>query len=104
VAYEVVFSPEALADLVNLYDHIADATSPARALAYVEQVQADCLDFVTFPERGTCRDDLRPGLRTIGYRRRVTIAFHVTAGTVAIDRVLYAGRDLDALLAEDSDA
>jgi hypothetical protein len=38
-----------------------------------------------FPERGRRRDDLRPGLRIIGFGRRVTIAFHVAD---------YAGRDL----------
>jgi toxin ParE1/3/4 len=47
-----------------------------------------------FPERGTRRDDLRPGLRIVGYRRRVTIAFHVGDDSVTIDRVLYGGRDL----------
>ena len=104
VTHEVVFAPEALTDLLSLYDHLADAASPVRALAYVEQVQAYCLGFAAFPERGTRRDDLRPGLRTIGYQRCVTIAFHVATGTVVIDRILYGGRDLDVLLAEDGDA
>jgi toxin ParE1/3/4 len=56
VTHELVFAPEALADLVSLYDHLAEAASPARALAYVVQVHAYCLDFATFPERGTRRD------------------------------------------------
>jgi toxin ParE1/3/4 len=47
-----------------------------------------------FPERGTRRDDLRPDLRVTGVERRVTIAFHVTAEAVIIDRILYGGRDL----------
>ena len=47
-----------------------------------------------FPERGAQRDDLRPGLRVIGFERRVTIAFHITSETVVIDRVFYGGRDL----------
>src|SRR4030088_3019101 len=46
-----------------------------------------------FPERGTRRDDLRPGLRVTGFERRVTIAFHVTAEAVIIDRILYGGHD-----------
>jgi hypothetical protein len=37
---------------------------------------------VTFLERGTLRDDLRPGLRITTLRRRVTIAFHITDMTV----------------------
>jgi toxin ParE1/3/4 len=46
-----------------------------------------------FPERGTLRDDLRPGLRVIGFERRIAVAFHVQGGKVTILRVLYAGRD-----------
>jgi toxin ParE1/3/4 len=51
-----------------------------------------------FPERGRRRDDLRPGLRIIGFGRRVTIAFHVTGDRITIDRVLYGGRDLTQVL------
>jgi toxin ParE1/3/4 len=53
-------------------------------------------------ERGTRRDDLQPGLRIVGFERRVTIAFHVEPGTVTIDRVLYGGRDVDGILGDDS--
>ncbi len=45
-------------------------------------------------ERGTRRDDIRPGLRVVGFERRITIAFHVETNTVTIDRVLYGGRDI----------
>lgn len=101
MAHEVIFAPEALADLTSIYDRIAGETSPERALAYVERLQRYCLAFATFPERGMRRDELRPGLRTIGYRRRVTIAFHITPERVVIDRVLYGGRDVEGLLADD---
>ena len=101
MAHEVIFAPEALADLTSIYDRIAGEASPERALAYVERLQRYCLAFATFPERGMRRDDLRPGLRTIGYRRRVTIAFHITLERVVIDRVLYGGRDVEGLLADD---
>ncbi len=101
MAHRIVFSPEAQADLVELYDYIAEHGSPERALAYVERIEATCRGLATFPERGTRRDDLRPGLRVIGLARRVTIAFHVGAETVMIDRILYGGRDLPAALAED---
>jgi len=37
-----------------------------------------------------------------GFRRRVTIAFHMTATTVTIHRVLYGGRDLQPLYGEDA--
>ena len=100
---EVIFAPEALADLFELYDHIATDSSAERARDYTDRIVATCRNLVTFPERGTPRDDLRPGLRTTTYRRRVTIAFHVTATQVVIDRILYGGRNLPALFEEEND-
>ena len=46
------------------------------------------------PERGTRRDHIGPGLRVIGFGRRVAIAFHVGAERATIDRILYGRRDL----------
>ena len=96
MAHEVVFSPEALADLNSLYDHIASAASPERALVYVVKLQQYCLNFSIFPERGTRRDELRPGLRTIGYQRQATTAFHIAQDRLVIDRVLYGGRNMES--------
>jgi toxin ParE1/3/4 len=103
VTRQVVFAPEALQDLLQLYDFIAADSGSERAGGYTERIVAYCLTLVTFPERGTRRDDLRPGLRTTSFRRRVTIAFHVTATTVIIDRVLYGGRDLSPRLGREVD-
>jgi len=102
VTREVIFAPEALQDLFELYDYIAADSGAARARGYTDRVVAACLGLVTFPERGTRRDDLRPGLRTTTFRRRVTIAFHITVTTVTIDRVLYGGRDLKPLFDDET--
>jgi toxin ParE1/3/4 len=101
VTREAVFAPEAFEDLRKLYDDIALDAGAGRAQSYTERIVAHCLDLVTFPERGTRRDDLRPGLRTTTYRGRVTIAFHITATAVIIDRILYGGRDLPAIFEDD---
>ena len=103
MAREVIFSPEALTDLFALYDYIAATAGPGRARDYTDRIVATCRRLVTFPERGTPRDALRTGLRTMTYRRRVTIAFHVTVTQVIIDRILYGGRDLPALFEEARD-
>lgn len=97
MAIEIVFSPEARDDLLNLYDYIAEASGEDRALGYLERIETYCRGFGRFPVRGRRRDDLFPGLRVIGFERRVTIAFHVDSSRVVIDRVLYGGRDLSAL-------
>ena len=96
--HTVVFAPEARADLLDLYDYIAARGGAERALVYVERIEAYCRGFATFPERGLRRDDIRPGLRLVGFARRVSIAFQVTAETVTIIRVLYGGRDLTKAL------
>lgn len=93
--FRVAFSGQARADLLELYDYIADRGGETRALAYIERIERYCFGFASVPERGTRRDDIRPGLRTIGFKRRVTIAFHIDVRMVVIDRILYGGRDVE---------
>jgi toxin ParE1/3/4 len=92
-----LFVPEAQNDLKELYLYIAARAGDGRAMAYVERIEAYCLGFADFPERGTRRDDLFPGLRIVGFEGRVTLAFLVGADTVSFLRVLYGGGDLGAL-------
>ena len=94
----VVFSPEAAADLINLYEYIAERAGPRRAIGYIDRIEAYCAGFEFSAERGTRRDDIRLGLRIVGFERRVTIAFHVALSTVTIDRILYGGRDVQRAL------
>lgn len=95
---EIVFAPEAGDDLEQLYLFIAERSDPERAMAYVDRIETYCRKFGDFPERGTRRDDLFPGLRVVGFERRVTIAFRVDTETVTFLRILYSGRDVDALV------
>lgn len=55
-----------------------------------------CDGLGTFPERGTKRDDILPGLRVIGYRRRATIAFAIEPQKIVILGVFYGGQDFEA--------
>ena len=74
----VVYAPEAEGDLLSLFDHIADAASEAVAAGYLGRIKVWLEGFSTASERGTRRDDIRPGLRIIGFERRLTVAFTVT--------------------------
>jgi toxin ParE1/3/4 len=103
VTHEIIFAPEAQADLLRLYDDIASDAGAERARGYTDRIIVYCLSLATCPERGTRRDDLRPGLRTTPFRRRVTVAFHITVTTVTIDRILYGGRDLKQFFDEEDD-
>lgn len=95
---KVVFSPEALGDLISLYEYISADSGPARAIGYIERIENYCSKFDLASHRGTRRDDIRPGLRVVGFERRVTIAFHVDDTTVTIDRILYGGREIEDAL------
>jgi hypothetical protein len=44
---------------------------------------------------------LRPGLRIIGFERRVTIVFHITKERVIMDRILYGGQDIERRLSDE---
>jgi toxin ParE1/3/4 len=104
LAYRVVFGPEAQAQLASIYGYIAGEAGTSVALAFTTALVDYCESFTTFPERGTRRDDLRPGLRTIGFRRRVTIAFDITRETISIIGIFYGGQDIeDALRREVKD-
>ena len=97
-SYRVIFSPEAEAQLVAIYRGISERTAPTIADRFTGAIVDYCEKLETFPHRGTHRDDLRPGLRTIGFRRRVTIAFAVEAEAVTIIGIFYGGQDFEAAL------
>jgi toxin ParE1/3/4 len=101
VAREVYFRPEAEADLVGLYEYIAERSGAAIAGGYIERIEAACLALASYPERGTRRDDILPGLRTVGFERRATIAFRVLRTRVEIVTIAYGGRDFESDLRED---
>lgn len=89
----VVLSPEAVSDLETLYDWIAREASPEIAFNYIDRLETYVRGFDVASERGTLRADLRPGLRTVGFERRVTIAFTVTDDQALILRFFYGGQD-----------
>jgi toxin ParE1/3/4 len=103
MTFTVVFSASAKADLFAIYDYIADRAGEAIAVRFVERIEAYCLGFRDMPERGTKRDDLRPGLRTVGFRRRATILFEVENATaqVIIHGIYYGGRNFGDLAEDD---
>ena len=94
----VVFTPEARHDLFELYDWVAARAGSQIALTYIERIEAYCLGFDIVSERGHRRDDISPGLRIVGFERRITIAFAVDADHVTILRLYYGGQDWETKL------
>jgi len=101
--YRVAFALRAEAQLDQLYSYIADNAGEAAADHYVGAIVKHCMALAAFPERGTKRDDIRPNLRTMGYKRRVTIAFSVNHidEAVTILGIFYGGQNYSAILEGD---
>lgn len=71
------------------------------AEAYVEAILQRCFTLEAYASRGTPRDDIRPGLRTLVFRRQVTIAYAIEGDEVAVLGVGWRGQELKRLLARD---
>lgn len=98
MTHDVYFRPRAEADLIALYEYIAAEAGAVVAGNYLDRIEAACMALATFPERGTRRDDIMPGLRTVGFERRATIAFRVVRRRVEIVTIAYGGRDFEHAL------
>ena len=90
---KVVVSPEARDDLLGIYEWIADSAGTQTAIDLMERLENFCLRLDLASERGHLRDDIRPGLRIVGFERRATIAFSVSDDQVTILRMFWRGRD-----------
>ena len=101
MAYRIVFTPEARDQLDHLHSYIASAADAEIALRFADGILDHIARLSEFPERGTPRDDLRPGMRILAWRRRVTIAFVVEESDVVVIGIFYGGRDFETLLRED---
>ncbi len=98
MAHRIVVTHEAQGQLGAIYDYIADAASPDIALRFTNEILGHLDGLADHPRIGTPRDDLRPGLRTLTHRRRVTIAFIVEDDAVVIIGFYYGGQDFATLL------
>ena len=93
MTHRVVFSERAERQLDALYAVIERASGSVRAEKFTGEIVDFCMGLSLFPERGTRRDDLRPGLRVLGWRRCVSIALTVEPDKVVILGVFYGGQD-----------
>lgn len=99
--YRIIYHPQAEAELDTLYTEIAMQAGDRIAADYVDGLITFIEGLETFPERGTIRESPIPGLRIIGYRRSISLAFSVRGGEVLILGVFARGRDItDEILEE----
>ncbi len=96
----LVYSRRALADLDDIFDHIA-SDNPRRARSYVDEIQGVCRRLQRMPMKGIGRPDLGPGIRALPLWRRIVIIYTTKNDRVEILRVFSAGRDYEAIMRGD---
>jgi toxin ParE1/3/4 len=97
--HTISYTPEAEAQLVDLYRYIATEASPTTAERFTGAIVDRCEALSAFPDRGAPRFDVRPGLRTLPFRR-VTITYSVKDMEVIIIGIFYGGQDYESILPE----
>lgn len=98
--YRLEFGPDAATQLEELFEYVAESGSPSGAARFTESIVAFCERVAIAPMIGTPRDDVRPGLRTIGYKKRVVVAFVVGEEAVSVIGIYYGGREYESSLAQ----
>ena len=97
--YIVRYLPAADADLVEIFDFIAQ-DSPKRALSYLAKFDKRIGLLEQHPQLG--RLPRHPGLREYGYRVLIVesyLVFYIICGqTIEIHRVIRGSRNLDHLI------
>lgn len=99
--YRVLLHPKAETELNALYDTVAEKAGAVTAWNFVSGIRTFCSKLSDFPERGTERVELMPGLRIVGYRRSVSVAFIVETEAVIILGIFYGGKNFTTETFED---
>lgn len=95
--YRVRFSPGAMTDIANLHDWLLEVSSIEQAIRYTDELLATCNSLETAPHRGRLRDDIRPELRTLVFRKCI-VAYRVRSFDVIVLGIYYCGRDWEVFL------
>lgn len=98
---KVIIAPEAEADLLDIESWLIGNASMRTAEAFVLRIIEFCGILDIASERGHSRNDVKEGIRIVGFERRVTIAFAVHDDRVDILRIFRAGRDWEAAFDEE---
>lgn len=98
---EIILSSRAERQLEKLFETIEAESGFVRAQQFTASIVAHCRGFSTFPERGLRRDDILPGARVVGFRRRVSIVFVVEPQRIVFVGIYYGGQDFESDLKDD---
>jgi toxin ParE1/3/4 len=94
----LIWSPEALSDLSEIWDYYAEVAGRQTADGIVRRIDQVCALLLDRPLAGRTRDEVRSGLRSIAAAPHV-VFYRVNSDATEIVRVLDGRRDLDEIFA-----
>jgi toxin ParE1/3/4 len=99
VKYQIELSRLAIADLKDIQNWISVVSADFDiARNYVDRIELRIATLSDFPRRGTPREDIGQGIRSLPFERRVIIFYRVIGKIVRVERVVSASRELERLL------
>jgi toxin ParE1/3/4 len=99
----VIWSPEARADLEDIYSYYVSVAGSHTAGKIVRAIGEACELLERHPYAGRTRNEVKPDLRCFPVTPHV-IFYRLVRDTAQIVRVLDGRRDLDAIFADRDDA
>ena len=93
MSFQVRLSETAYQDIVDIWTWVASEADLDTADAYSARLRSFLAKLDEFPSRGTPRDDLRPGVRSLVFERTIVIFYAIDAPEVIILRVVNGARD-----------
>ena len=100
---QLVWSPEADADLLTIWSWGARHFSPDTADAHLRDIQRAARNLTDFPHSGVERDQLVPGMRSIVVYPTV-LFYRIEGQSIDIVRVVDGRRNLAAFFSNNSDS
>src|SRR5258708_22353818 len=97
---QILWSPEAEADLIEIWNYLAREASLEIADKRVREINDACGPLGRFPLRGRPRDELVVGLRSIVTRPHI-VFYRVTSNDIEIARVLHGRQDIESIFGDD---
>lgn len=82
--------------LADIEEYIRGEATAFIARRFVDGIVAKRESLEYFPLKVRSLHDLGPGLRSVPFKRRVTIVYSVDDDTVAVAGIFYRGQDIEA--------
>jgi toxin ParE1/3/4 len=89
---KLFYSARARKHLKSLEIYLAERFYPRNAELFIIRLPAACEKLTRAPHQGTKRDDLRPGVRSIGFEQTAVIYFELIDDGVLVLSILYRGK------------